>query len=102
MAHDYVIRVRSWGDNEEPDILGGHYVIGTVKEMSLRDGSRYGKTSEDRISSSAPIHLLPESHVISNWTPENALSFAYDDSTILPSLAIDNLAHPLETMGEGL
>ena len=98
MTNDYVVRVETWDENDGPDTMGGYYRMGTVKELSLRDGSRYGKTSFDRISSSAPIHLLPPNHIIRNWVPENALSFDYDDSTILPSLANENLSHPLEEL----
>jgi hypothetical protein len=80
--NDYVVRVLEWeptlvGDDIQvpyPRRIGPIYALDSVKEITLRTGTRYGQNGTDKIGHTSTAHELPRTHPIYNYViPEPVL-----------------------------
>lgn len=65
--HDFVVRVRIWGENYVPLELEGFYAIQAVTQESLRTGGRFGQFYWDVTGQRANVTKVSEATVINKY-----------------------------------
>jgi len=59
VEHDYIVRVRQWGDNNTVVRAGEFFEVTAVTRNSLRTGPQYGQTWRDVIGQAATVNWVP-------------------------------------------
>lgn len=70
---DFVARVSYW-DGERPLTIEGVYVLGEVRQESLRTGARYGQSYFDVVGQNSTLNRLTDEHPIYKFNFDQTFS----------------------------
>ena len=78
LEHDYIVRIRKWGDNFTPVEIEGYYGVQQVIRNSMRTGNRFGQWTWDVVGQKANVSELQNNSIITSF-PVLGVSFPAPD-----------------------